>query len=211
MTLLCPPPLLPLSSYNGQKALPCLLPIAMLQSTVVSPSPPKALQLNLGFSSFLATNQNQSRRRSSSRRRRIFISQTRDGSVHGGVRVKTTSTTSSNGWRQSMFVGTKPALEDSILSVSGIDVLTDVPPNVVFTPIPNSSAAFLGATSQNATSQSRHVFKLGVLRYASIYICIPCSISPLCSYTVDQADHSIWSIVNSLTSICFHLIFRPSP
>ncbi|KAL6200837.1 hypothetical protein ACLB2K_024552 [Fragaria x ananassa] len=164
MTLLCPPPLLPLSSYNGQKALPCLLPIAMLQSTVVSPSPPKALQLNLGFSSFLATNQNQSRRRSSSRRRRIFISQTRDGSVHGGVRVKTTSTTSSNGWRQSMFVGTKPALEDSILSVSGIDVLTDVPPNVVFTPIPNSSAAFLGATSQNATSQSRHVFKLGVLR-----------------------------------------------
>ncbi|XP_062013709.1 probable galactinol--sucrose galactosyltransferase 2 [Rosa rugosa] len=129
----------------------------MLHSTVVSP---KALQLNLGFSSFLATNQNQSRRRR--RRRIIFCSQTRDGSVRGGV--KTSSTTSSNGWRQSMFVGTKPALEDSILSVSGKHVLTDVPPNVVFTPIPYSSAAFLGATSQNATSQSRHVFKLGVLR-----------------------------------------------
>ncbi|PRQ28178.1 putative galactinol--sucrose galactosyltransferase [Rosa chinensis] len=126
----------------------------MLHSTVVSP---KALQLNLGFSSFLATNQNQSRRRRSI----IFCSQTRDGSARGGVK---TSTTSSNGWRQSMFVGTKPALEDSILSVSGKHVLTDVPPNVVFTPIPNSSAAFLGATSQNATSQSRHVFKLGVLR-----------------------------------------------
>lgn len=69
-----------------------------------------------------------------------------------------------------MFVSTKPVLEDTILSASGQHVLTDVPPNVVFTPIPNSSAAFLGATSQNAASQSRHVFKLGVLRYAYIYV-----------------------------------------
>lgn len=69
-----------------------------------------------------------------------------------------------------MFVSTKPVLEDTILSASGQDVLTDVPPNVVFTPIPNSSAAFLGATSRNDASQSRHVFKLGVLRYAYIYV-----------------------------------------
>ncbi|KAK9935825.1 hypothetical protein M0R45_012701 [Rubus argutus] len=119
----------------------------MLHSTVVSLSP-KALQFSFGFSSFLATNHNQSRRR-----------RTRDGSVRGGVK-----TSNINRWRQSMFVSTKPVLEDTILSVSGQDVLTDVPPNVVFTPIPNSSAAFLGATSQNAASQSRHVFKLGVLR-----------------------------------------------
>lgn len=125
----------------------------MLHSTVVSLSP-KALQFSFGFSSFVATNHNQSRRR-----------RTRDGSVRGGVK-----TSNSNRWRQSMFVSTKPVLEDTILSVSGQDVLTDVPPNVVFTPIPNSSAAFLGATSQNAASQSRHVFKLGVLRYAYIYV-----------------------------------------
>lgn len=129
----------------------------MLHSTVVSPSP-KALQFSLGFSSFLATNHNQSSRR-----------RTRDGSVRGGVKTSN-SNSNSNRWRQSMFVSTKPVLEDTILSASGQDVLTDVPPNVVFTPIPNSSAAFLGATSRNAASQSRHVFKLGVLRYAYIYV-----------------------------------------
>lgn len=61
-----------------------------------------------------------------------------------------------------MFVSAKPVLEDGVLSVNGKEVLTKVPENVVVTPLTNSSA-FVGATSETATS--RHVFKLGVIRY----------------------------------------------
>lgn len=56
---------------------------------------------------------------------------------------------------------TKPVFEDGILSVDGNDVLTHVPNNVVVTPLTDSSA-FVGATSQ--TASSRHVFKLGLVR-----------------------------------------------
>lgn len=57
----------------------------------------------------------------------------------------------------------KPVFEDGILSVNGNDVLTHVPDNVVVTPLTDSSA-FVGATSE--TASSRHVFKLGLVRYS---------------------------------------------
>lgn len=59
-----------------------------------------------------------------------------------------------------MFIGTRPALKDGALSVNGKDVLTDVPKNVVVTPLTKSSV-FVGATSK--VEGSRHVFRLGVI------------------------------------------------
>lgn len=60
-----------------------------------------------------------------------------------------------------MFIGTRPALKEGALSIDGKDVLTDVPENVVVTPLTNSSA-FVGATSN--VKASRHVFSLGVIQ-----------------------------------------------
>jgi len=60
-----------------------------------------------------------------------------------------------------MFIGTRPVLKEGALSVDGKDVLTDVPENVVVTPLTNSSA-FVGATSN--VEGSRHVFTLGVIQ-----------------------------------------------
>ncbi|KAH0969874.1 hypothetical protein GBA52_022030 [Prunus armeniaca] len=105
----------------------------MLQTTVFSPSP-GALQLNHNHN------------------RRIF------SWGRGSVGVNSST---SNTWRQSLFVSAKPVLEDGVLSVNGKELLTKVPENVVVTPLTNSSA-FVGATSETATS--RHVFKLGVIR-----------------------------------------------
>lgn len=59
-----------------------------------------------------------------------------------------------------MFLSTKPVLKDGTLSISGNEALTEVPDNVVVTPLTDSSA-FVGATSTEASS--RHVFKLGVI------------------------------------------------
>ncbi len=69
--------------------------------------------------------------------------------------------------RKSMFLNAKPVLKDGTLSINGKEALTGVPDNVVVTPLTDSSA-FVGATStEDATS--RHVFKLGVIQYASSY------------------------------------------
>ena len=65
-----------------------------------------------------------------------------------------------------MFVTTKPAIKDGVLSINGKDALSSVPDNVVVTPLSNSSA-FVGATS--TVPDSRHVFRLGLIQYA---ICI---------------------------------------
>ncbi|CAN6690336.1 unnamed protein product [Malus baccata var. baccata] len=76
----------------------------------------------------------------------------------GSVRPNSSTSGSSN---TASPWSTKPVFEDGILSVNGNDVLTHVPDNVVVTPLTDSSA-FLGATSQ--TASSRHVFKLGLVR-----------------------------------------------
>ncbi|KAK9156400.1 hypothetical protein Sjap_003880 [Stephania japonica] len=56
-------------------------------------------------------------------------------------------------------------LEERSFRINGQDVLTDVPDNVVLTPLKTPSV-FLGAISDEASS--RHVFKLGVLRDARV-------------------------------------------
>lgn len=66
-----------------------------------------------------------------------------------------------------MFLSSKPVLKDGALSIGGKDALTGVPDNVVVTPLTNSSA-FFGATSDDESS--RHVFKLGVVRY--VLLCL---------------------------------------
>ncbi|XP_062160527.1 probable galactinol--sucrose galactosyltransferase 2 [Alnus glutinosa] len=105
--------------------------------TTVLPPPMPFLQLDSGrFSSFLSSKQ------------RIL--------AHGGHR-RLSSLQSS---RHSMFLSTKPVLKDGTLSINEKIALTEVPDNVVVTPLTNSSA-FVGATSTEASS--RHVFKLGVI------------------------------------------------
>ncbi|EXB64620.1 hypothetical protein L484_017952 [Morus notabilis] len=105
----------------------------MIQTTIFSP---KAFRLNFHSSPFLATNQN------------VFS--------RGFALINTNKTR-----RHSMFLSSKPVLKDGTLSISGKEALTEVPENVVVTPLTNSSA-FVGATSTD--SSSRHVFKLGVIR-----------------------------------------------
>ncbi|XP_018730644.2 probable galactinol--sucrose galactosyltransferase 2 isoform X2 [Eucalyptus grandis] len=75
--------------------------------------------------------------------------------------VEASRSTSTTTWKHSMFIGTRPVLKEGALSVDGKDVLTDVPENVVVTPLTNSSA-FVGATSN--VEGSRHVFTLGVIQ-----------------------------------------------
>lgn len=65
-----------------------------------------------------------------------------------------------------MFISTKPVLKDGILTVNGKPAIAGVPDNVFLTPLTESSA-YLGASSTE--SSSRHVFKLGVVRYANFF------------------------------------------
>ncbi|XP_050107504.1 probable galactinol--sucrose galactosyltransferase 2 isoform X3 [Malus sylvestris] len=110
----------------------------MLQTTVFFPSS-RALPLNINH--------------------RIIFSRGRGcGWGRGSVRPNSSTSGSSN---TASPWSTKPVFEDGILSVDGNDVLTHVPDNVVVTPLTDSSA-FVGATSQ--TASSRHVFKLGLVR-----------------------------------------------
>lgn len=109
-------------------------------------SPLKSPQLDFRFPSFIATDQ------------RTFFSHGYVGKINGNHRKTWT--------RHSMFLSTKPALKDGTLSFNGSDALTNVPDNVVVTPFTNSSA-FVGATSKDASS--RHVFKLGVIRYFTFF------------------------------------------
>lgn len=97
-----------------------------------------------------------------------------------------------------MFVSAKPVLEDGVLSVNGKEVLTKVPENVVVTPLTNSSA-FVGATSETATS--RHVFKLGVIRYG-ISSCSRIHFLLLLQFTADLAT------VDSICCSSAHSDFR---
>lgn len=60
-----------------------------------------------------------------------------------------------------MFVKRAPTVDKhGVLSFNGKSTLLGVPENVVVTPL-SDSAAFLGAVSSE--SDSRHVFKLGVI------------------------------------------------
>lgn len=111
----------------------------MIQTTLLFSPSPRALQLNFQVSPFLANNQ------------KIFS--------RGFLRINTKT------WKHSMFLSTKPVLKDGALSIGGKDALTGVPDNVVVTPLTNSSA-FVGATSDDESS--RHVFKLGVIRYVRL-------------------------------------------
>ncbi|KAG8365325.1 hypothetical protein BUALT_Bualt18G0092900 [Buddleja alternifolia] len=65
----------------------------------------------------------------------------------------------------SMFLKNAPLVKNGALSFNGVDALSDMPDNVVMTPWSDSSA-FLGASSNE--SNSRHVFKLGVIEDARL-------------------------------------------
>ncbi|XP_050228226.1 probable galactinol--sucrose galactosyltransferase 2 [Mercurialis annua] len=65
-------------------------------------------------------------------------------------------------WRHSMFVSTKPVLQNEALAFNGKPILTQVPDNVLVTPLPDSSACYLGVSSLETSS--RHVLKLGLVR-----------------------------------------------
>ncbi|KAH6825870.1 hypothetical protein C2S53_020307 [Perilla frutescens var. hirtella] len=67
--------------------------------------------------------------------------------------------------RCSMFVKSPPAVKNGFLTFNGKNTLLGVPENVVMTPCSDSSA-FLGAVS--AETNSRHVFKLGVIEEARL-------------------------------------------
>ncbi|PIN13264.1 Galactinol--sucrose galactosyltransferase [Handroanthus impetiginosus] len=79
---------------------------------------------------------------------------------NGVVRVRTRSR-----GRFFMFLKTAPAVKDGVLSFNGKNAVVGVPDNVVITPWADSSA-FLGAVSSE--SNSRHVFKLGVIEDARL-------------------------------------------
>ncbi|RRT63016.1 hypothetical protein B296_00038175 [Ensete ventricosum] len=69
------------------------------------------------------------------------------------------------GWasRSSMCLAAAPFVKDGALRVNGREALTSVPQNVVVSPpLMDGAAAFLGAVADR--EDSRHVFKLGVLR-----------------------------------------------
>ncbi|XP_064961648.1 probable galactinol--sucrose galactosyltransferase 2 [Musa acuminata AAA Group] len=66
-------------------------------------------------------------------------------------------------WRSSMCLAAAPFVKDGALRVNGREALTGVPQNVVVSPpLMDGAAAFLGAVADR--EDSRHVFKLGVLR-----------------------------------------------
>ncbi|RWW33622.1 hypothetical protein GW17_00001656 [Ensete ventricosum] len=70
------------------------------------------------------------------------------------------------GWasRCSMCLAAAPFVKDGALRVNGREALTSVPQNVVVSPpLMDGAAAFLGAVADR--EDSRHVFKLGVLRF----------------------------------------------
>ncbi|KAJ7967875.1 Galactinol--sucrose galactosyltransferase [Quillaja saponaria] len=106
---------------------------SMIQTSMFS-HPMGSLQLGSCFSTFLTSSQ------------RVLL--------HGGRHL-------SHSWRNSMFLNAKPVLKDGTLRFNGNDVLTEVPENVVVTPLVGSSA-FVGASSTEASS--RLVFKLGVIQ-----------------------------------------------
>lgn len=111
----------------------------------LTPTSLGSLQLNASFSSFLSPKHN------------IFTSP--HGHGFGCMCLQKT-------WKKpsSVFLTTKPVIKDGVLSINGTDALTGVPDNVVVTPLSNSSAAFVGATS--TLPDSRHVFRLGLIQYA---------------------------------------------